>query len=80
MLNDAISIDNQRGWQGQCPGLVSIIFWQINVKFQIHFSQVLRQVEFETIALCHLVARIAEYFKGQILFFSEFSIVCLQLR
>ena len=72
--DDAISIDDQSGWERESPGIVSIVFFQINVELQKHFLEIFREFELESIALCHLVTGITKDFKSQLLLFSKFSI------
>ena len=70
--DDAISIDDQSGWEREGPGIVSIVFLQINVELQIDFFEVVGEFELETIALGHLVTGIAKDFESQLLLFSKF--------
>ena len=72
--DDAISIDDQSSWEREGPGIVSIVFFQINVELQKHFLEIFRGFELEAIALCHLVFGIAQDFKSQLLLFSELPI------
>ena len=62
--NDAFLIDNESGWKREGPGIVSIVFFKINVELHIHFLEVFGQCERETVTLCHLVAGITQDFKG----------------
>ena len=72
--DDAISVDDQSSWEREGPGIVSIVFFQINVELQKHFLEIFRGFELEAIALCHLVFGIAQDFKSQLLLFSELPI------
>ena len=72
--DDPGPVNNESARHGKCPGIIPVVFTQINAELKINLFEILGKSMNQAISFGHTVSRIAEKVEGQIFFLDQLTI------